>query len=100
MGRARRWPLFSACDVAKHDTEDDVWLIANGKVYDVTDFLTDHPGGARSIMMHAGRDATQDLLFHSPAAQKRWGTFQVGLLSSCSNLAKGGGCPQQRCAIQ
>ena len=31
---------------------------AQGKVYDVTDFLDQHPGGANIILANSGKDAT------------------------------------------
>lgn len=30
----------------------------SGKVYDVTEFLSEHPGGSSILLKHAGRDAT------------------------------------------
>ena len=36
---------FTLEEVAKHDNEDDCWMVINGKVYDVTDYIDDHPGG-------------------------------------------------------
>ncbi|KAG5981227.1 hypothetical protein E4U54_006667, partial [Claviceps lovelessii] len=45
---------------AKHNTPDSCWVILYGQVYDVTDFLTSHPGGPNVILKLAGRDATQD----------------------------------------
>ncbi|KIM85387.1 hypothetical protein PILCRDRAFT_778154 [Piloderma croceum F 1598] len=44
--------------VAKHNTPSSCWVIINNKVYDVTDFLTEHPGGSSIILKYAGRDAT------------------------------------------
>lgn len=46
-------------DVAKHHTEGDCWVAINGKVYDVTTFLNDHPGGKKSILLYAGQDASE-----------------------------------------
>ncbi|KAI0732216.1 cytochrome b5-like heme/steroid binding domain-containing protein, partial [Fomitopsis betulina] len=34
------------------------WIIIEKKVYDVTDFVPQHPGGPRMILNFAGRDAT------------------------------------------
>ncbi|KZT06829.1 uncharacterized protein LAESUDRAFT_138709 [Laetiporus sulphureus 93-53] len=49
---------WSLKEVAKHNTPSSCWVIIKNKVYDVTDFLPEHPGGAKIILKHAGRDAT------------------------------------------
>lgn len=38
-------PVYSAADVAAHNSEGDLWMIIKGKVYDVTNYLAEHPGG-------------------------------------------------------
>ena len=35
-------------------------VILNGKVYDVTAFMPDHPGGKKAIMLYAGKDASEE----------------------------------------
>ncbi|KAL3962086.1 hypothetical protein ACCO45_003609 [Purpureocillium lilacinum] len=52
--------VFDAAEVAKHNTPDSCWVILYGNVYDVTDFLTSHPGGSKIILKLAGKDATED----------------------------------------
>ncbi|QPG99722.1 hypothetical protein C2857_002408 [Epichloe festucae Fl1] len=52
--------LFDAAEVAKHNTPESCWVILYGQVYDVTDFLTSHPGGSKIILKLAGKDATED----------------------------------------
>ncbi|KAL6800280.1 FMN-dependent dehydrogenase domain-containing protein [Trichoderma sp. SZMC 28012] len=52
--------VFDAAEVAKHNTADSCWVILYGQVYDVTDFLSSHPGGAKVILQLAGKDATED----------------------------------------
>jgi hypothetical protein len=52
----------------KHNTEEDCWIIIgnekNGgpKVYDVTKYLDDHPGGAEVMMEFAGETTSPSLL--------------------------------------
>ncbi|KAL1903472.1 hypothetical protein Sste5346_000099 [Sporothrix stenoceras] len=50
----------SVADVAAHNSRSSCWVIVSGKAYDVTEFLDEHPGGARSILRFAGRDATAE----------------------------------------
>ncbi|KAI0932367.1 hypothetical protein AcW1_000485 [Taiwanofungus camphoratus] len=52
---AQSWSLE---EVAGHNDASSCWVIISNKVYDVTDFLPEHPGGAKIILKYAGRDAT------------------------------------------
>jgi len=54
-------------DVAKHNTKTDCWVVLDGKVLDVTNFLKDHPGGELAILTFAGKDATEEFnMIHPP----------------------------------
>ena len=44
-------------EVAKHRKDNDCWMVWNGRVYDVTNYIKSHPGG-RKIMAAAGKDCT------------------------------------------
>lgn len=48
---------LSWADVAAHATKDDAWIAIRGRVYDVTRFAREHPGGD-IIFTAAGGDAT------------------------------------------
>ncbi|CAE6429727.1 unnamed protein product [Rhizoctonia solani] len=50
--------MLSAQEVATHNTPQSCWIIVSGKVYDVTEFLSEHPGGSAILLKHAGKDAT------------------------------------------
>ncbi|UKZ66699.1 uncharacterized protein TrAtP1_007870 [Trichoderma atroviride] len=52
--------VFDAAEVAKHNSADSCWVILYGNVYDVTDFLSSHPGGSKVILQLAGQDATEE----------------------------------------
>ncbi|GLB37325.1 putative FAD dependent oxidoreductase [Lyophyllum shimeji] len=60
-------------EVAKHNKKDDVWVVVNGQVLDVTNFLPDHPGGEKAILLYAGRDATEEFnMLHDPKVIPRY----------------------------
>ncbi len=44
--------------IANHNTESNCWIILNGKVYDITGFLSNHSGGAAAIIPFCGQDIT------------------------------------------
>ncbi|KAI0181653.1 FMN-dependent dehydrogenase-domain-containing protein [Hypoxylon sp. FL1284] len=47
-------------EVSKHTTTDSCWMILYGKVYDLTTYLKEHPGGRSIILENAGKDASVD----------------------------------------
>jgi len=52
--------LLDAAEVAKHNTRESCWVVLYGNVWDVTDFLSEHPGGANIVLKLAGKDATEE----------------------------------------
>jgi cytochrome b involved in lipid metabolism len=48
---------FSLDEIAKHNKASDCWIIVDKEVYDVTEYIDDHPGG-ESILKYAGRNST------------------------------------------
>ncbi|KNZ56767.1 hypothetical protein VP01_2323g4 [Puccinia sorghi] len=61
-------PVGSVQEVGNHTDEKSAWVIVEGKVYDVTDFLEDHPGGKKILLKNCGKDATE--LFHQYHTRK------------------------------
>merc|ERR1712127_29026 len=54
-------------EVAKHNTKADCWVVVNGEVLNVTNFLSEHPGGELAILTFAGKDATEEFnMIHPP----------------------------------
>lgn len=49
-------PIYSLEEVSKNNGENGkpVWMTYGGVVYDVTDFIPNHPGGSEKIMTAAG----------------------------------------------
>lgn len=67
-------------EVSAHNTRDDIWIIYNGKVYDVTTYLDEHPGGEEVIIDCAGGDATDafDDIGHSDDAHTQLEGLFIG----------------------
>merc|ERR1711953_1526788 len=54
-------------EVAKHITKGDCWVVVSGQVLDVTNFLSQHPGGELAILTFAGKDAAEEFnMIHPP----------------------------------
>lgn len=49
---------FTEEEVSKHNTETDCWVIINGIIYNLTKFISNHPGGKQSILNVAGKDGS------------------------------------------
>ncbi len=59
---------YSWNEIRRHNSRHDCWLVSKGRVYDCTAFLPLHPAGPKSIVRHAGMDATVHFDFHSAKA--------------------------------
>lgn len=83
---AGRNGVFTLEEVARHNTAEDCWIVAHGVVYDVTEYIAEHPGGSFAIVRHAGKVCDSDFDFHSPHAQRTvWSRYAIGRIegSSC-----------------
>merc|ERR1712066_444285 len=83
-------------DVAKHTTKTDCWVILDGKVLDVTSFLSEHPGGELAILTFAGKDATEEFdMIHPPDVIPKYAPDAiigvVGTAAAAAPRAGGGG---------
>ena len=48
-------------EIAPHNVEGDCWVIVDGKVYDASKYMADHPGGMEIMLENSGGvDATED----------------------------------------
>ena len=78
-------------EVQKHSQPSDCWIIVENKVYNVTDYLNLHPGGAGLIIPYCGADATQAFLTkdgkssHSQKAFQELKTLYLGDVNSTIN---------------
>jgi L-lactate dehydrogenase (cytochrome) len=49
-----------ASELIRHKSKQSCWLAIHGTVWDVTNFVQKHPGGANAILKVAGQDATEE----------------------------------------
>ena len=92
---------LSKKDVGSHKTKDDLWIIVDEDVYDLTKFQDEHPGGQKSRFNHtwliekdlisfavlqrvAGKDASKQFWkYHNEGILKKYkGQLQVGSLDT------------------
>ena len=38
-------PLITLSDLSKHNDKTDCWIAVHNQVWDITDFISEHPGG-------------------------------------------------------
>lgn len=57
--------IITRAEVAEHATQDDLWMIIQGNVYNITDYVQYHPGGVRALVKFAGKDGTDNVHYHS-----------------------------------
>lgn len=53
-------------ELQKHKTKYDCWVVFQGAVYDMTPYLTRHPGGVDCITTCAGGDMTEAYMDRHP----------------------------------
>jgi cytochrome b involved in lipid metabolism len=80
---ADQLPTYTLADIAIHNTAESCWTAIKGNVYDMTAFISQHPGGERGILKTCGKDGTQDFLgAHSRGpAEKSLTNFIIGTLA-------------------
>ncbi|CAJ1931863.1 unnamed protein product [Sphenostylis stenocarpa] len=93
--------FYAIQDLSRHNTKDDCWILVDGKsqnvqklfvnfksvpidlsvkVYDVTQYLDDHPGGDDVILAATGKDATEEFedAGHSKSARELMEQYCIG----------------------
>lgn len=81
-----KWPVLSSSEVLQHSLPDDLWMVLFGKVYNATDLLPIHPGGAEVLIDCGGVDATEAFVDvgHSQDAVDMLVPYQVGVLEGAA----------------
>jgi len=88
---------LNMAEISKHNFANSCWLLISGKVYDVTTFLSQHPGGESTILPTCGTDATvafntkdkPNPSSHSSTANAMLADYFIGNFNQVLNLGAG-----------
>jgi 4-hydroxysphinganine ceramide fatty acyl 2-hydroxylase len=80
-------PTFTPAEVESHNNAKSCYITLGRNVYDVTEFVEDHPGGGDLILDYAGRDVEEIMKDeisheHSEAAYDILTDYHIGFMSS------------------
>ncbi|KAK9273803.1 hypothetical protein L1049_018613 [Liquidambar formosana] len=64
MAETKRY--ISLDELKGHNKKGDLWISIQGKVYDVSDWAKDHPGGEAPLLSLAGQDVTDAFVAYHP----------------------------------
>uniref|UniRef100_A0A8C4MZM1 Cytochrome b5 n=2 Tax=Equus asinus TaxID=9793 RepID=A0A8C4MZM1_EQUAS len=80
-------------EVAKRNSSKEIWLVIHGRVYDVTRFLNEHPGGEEVLLEQAGADASESFedVGHSSDAREMLKQYYIGDVHPNDLKPEGGG---------
>lgn len=57
--------IITKDEFKKHNTVNSVWIRVDDKVYDITDYISSHPGGPNIILKYQCSDISYHAKFHS-----------------------------------
>lgn len=94
-GISKRVRIYTHEDLATHNTPSSCWVSRRGKVYDITSFLNDHPGGDDVIMEFAGKDVEEVMKDkteheHSDSAYEMLEEYIIGRLGTGASVVRDG----------
>lgn len=74
--------VYTLEEIAKHKTPDSCWFVIHDKVYNVSKFLDEHPGGEEVLLEQAGQNVTENFedVGHSTDAREMMAEYCIGEL--------------------
>ncbi|XP_043481075.1 cytochrome b5-like [Leptopilina heterotoma] len=73
---------YTRAEIENSDVKKNTFIIIHDKVYDVHQFLNEHPGGEEILLDHRNKDASEDFddVGHSTDAFELMNKYRVGEL--------------------
>lgn len=74
-------------ELSAHSTKNDLWFMRDGKVYDITKYVDEHPGGEDVLLDVAGGDGTEafENAGHTKDALTELQKYYIGDLVNLAN---------------
>lgn len=70
-------------EVEKHNRKEDLWIIVDTKIFELTKFLNLHPGGSGLLLTVAGKDATTEFFeLHRKNVLVKYSNLIIGNVQS------------------
>ena len=76
---------YTINEIKKHNKANDCWIYSNNNVYNVTNFISKHPGGFNSIIKNSGKDCIKHFNFHSAKGKQEWKKYKIGEIYKSEN---------------
>lgn len=79
---------ITMADLARHNQGNDCWLLIKGKVYDVSNYINQHPGGRGIIINNCGKEVMG--IFASIHSNRAWNLltkYDVGGITTATDSA-------------
>lgn len=74
---------YSMQDVMTHANESSCWTVIRGKVYDLTSYVKQHPGGSKAVLRMCGTDGTANFTSQhggKKGPESSLAKFEIGVL--------------------
>jgi cytochrome b involved in lipid metabolism len=75
---------YTLAELATHDDSKSCWAAINGSVYNLTSWISQHPGGAAHILSICGKDGSSAFNAQhggQPKPEEMLATFKIGVLA-------------------
>jgi len=89
--------VITVDELKANSSKEKLYVLLHGKVYDVTKFIDEHPGGDEVILAESGQDATEAFedVGHSEEARALLPGLYIGDIEQNANLKTGASARQE-----
>jgi len=74
-------PKITLEEIKKHNNINSLWIIVKNKVYDITEYINQHPAGIKCLIDNGGKDCTFHISFHNKIAKQILKKYLIGYVS-------------------